>query len=388
MVFEVTANPANDYTVTLPIVAVYNNVDYTNYKLDYVVEWGDGAIDYFTSVYPTHTYNLNEAKRFDVKVRGTVSGLSTSNLTGIQKQAIISVKQWGQTNLKSMHNAFNGCISLQSIAADNTNAFIDVKNFSSCFAGCVSLTKDGLSPKVFASAIEATDFSYAFSGCSSLTEIPENLFSYCSKVKNFSYAFMNTGIKSIPENLFAGCFNVESFAYTFYSCTSLNSIPSNLFKNNLKVTSFEGTFSITPITSIPEKIFANCPDVLSFGASGNSVSGTFYRCTNLVEIPSNLFKYNTKVSSFGHTFDSCSNITSVPVNLFDSNIKVTDFGYVFSSCSNLEGESPYTMIGDDKYHLYERKNNIEQFATPIKNERAFARCYKLTDYENIPSDWK
>ena len=75
-------------------------------------------------------------------------------------------------------------------------------------------------------------------------------------------------------------------------------------------------------------------------------------------------------------------------NTYNSNIKVTDFAYVFDGCFKLEGESPYTMIGEKKYHLYERGNNIEQFATPIIYERAFDRCYKLTDYTNIPSDWK
>lgn len=57
-------------------------------------------------------------------------------------------------------------------------------------------------------------------------------------------------------------------------------------------------------------------------------------------------------------------------------------------CSALTGESPYTMIGDKKVHLYERKNYPEHFTTPTLFIMAFKYCTGLTDYAQIPNGWK
>ena len=117
-------------------------------------------------------------------------------------------------------------------------------------------------------------------------------------------------------------------------------------------------------------------------------SQTFYDCDNITEVPEGLFANCPDVTSFNSTFDSCSNLIVIPVNIFDNNRKVVDFYECFNGCSRLEGESPYTEIGGIRYHLYERKNNAEQFITPTSMYQAFRHCSNLTDYSNIPTDWK
>ena len=410
LVIKVSANPANDYTVTLPID--YDNwydSYYGKYDTDCVIDWGDGTMEHITTeTLPTHTYTgLSGATHFNVKITGTVRSLYSANMNATQKNGIIAVEQWGVTGLKVMRYAFQGCLNLRSVPADNTGAFVEVKSFINSFEGCTSLTN--VSDKLFTHAIEATDFSSVFSNCSALTIIPENLFENCEKVTTFSCSFEQcSSLTTIPEKLFASTSKVTSFYRTFYRCTSLQRIPEKLFVENSLVEDFSGTFASTAITTIPEKLFEKCTKVLYF-------ANTFYNCDQLTSIPAGLFANNTSVisfqslfqdcdkitiipqglfaactlaESFNSTFESCNDLKSIPVSLFDNNRKVTNFGRVFWYSQNLEGESPYTMIGGVKVHLYERHLYSEEFVKPTSHYQTFYTCSKLSDYANIPTDWK
>ena len=178
--------------------------------------------------------------------------------------------------------------------------------------------------------------------------------------------------------------DVTDLSNAFYRCALLTSIPENLFANNPEVTIFEETFSLcTALTEIPENIFANCPEVTDF-------SYTFEGCSALKSIPENLFANNSAVTDFFRTFYGCLALKSIPSSLFDNNRKVSSFSFTctFHGCSALTGESPYTMIDGQKVHLYERANYPEHFTTPTGFQDCFYECTKLTDYAQIPSDWK
>ena len=127
-------------------------------------------------------------------------------------------------------------------------------------------------------------------------------------------------------------------------------MPENLFKHNTKVTSFD---------------FA------------------FVDCKGLTSLPENLFKHNTDVTSFGYTFYRCTGLTSIPTGLFDYNRRVTYFINTFYDCRKLTGESPYTIIDGVKYHLYERHLNTDQFVTPSNYGGCFGNSSKLSDWEAI-----
>ena len=174
-------------------------------------------------------------------------------------------------------------------------------------------------------------------------------------LKHLTGAFLFSSLTSIPENIFANCPNILSFLVTFEGCSAL--------------------------TTIPENLFANCPKVTVFGA-------TFSECTALIAIPKGLFVHNPKVTIFQATFWGCTSLKSIPTSLFDNNRKVTSFSETFYNCSDLTGESPYTMIGDQKVHLYERANYPEHFTTPTDFLDCFYDCTGLTDYAQIPTNWK
>ena len=176
--------------------------------------------------------------------------------------------------------------------------------------------------------------------------------------------------------------DLTSLANAFSGCSALKSIPENLFANCPKATDFSFTlFGCKALTAIPEGLFANNPKVTIF-------QGTFSYCSALKSLPANLFANNRKVNSFRLTFSGCSALESIPKNLFANNRKVTDFSYTFTGCYALTGESPYTMIGDKKVNLYERANYPEHFTKLTVFWECFKNCTGLTDYAQIPTNWK
>ena len=310
-------------------------------------------------------------------------------------------------NVTDFSRTFNGCSALIEIPENLFANCPAVSKFYETFRGCSALKS--IPERLFANCPNVTSFDGTFQSCSALTEIPENLFANNQKVTNFSFTFYRcSALKSIPERLFANCPNVTTFGSTFYGCSALKSIPENLFANNPAVTDFGYTFwDCTKLTSIPKGLFANNPAVTSFGsifsycsalieipeglfASNPAIidfSGTFSACSALKSIPDGLFANNPAVTDFGYTFRGCSALTTIPTRLFDNNRNVTDFSLTFWGCKALTSESPYTMIGDKKVHLYERQNYPGQFTAPTSFECAFTNCTGLRDYTQIPGDW-
>ena len=288
-------------------------------------------------------------------------------------------------DLTDFSDAFLGCTLLTAIPKNLFAHNPAVTSFQGTFSACSALT--AIPENLFASNPAVTSFQDTFDGCTSLTAIPTGLFANNPKVTIFQGTFSYcSALKSIPEKLFANCPKVNTFFQTFAGCSALKSIPENLFANNPEVTEFTGTFSAcSALTAIPENLFASNPAVTDFGS-------TFSNCSALATIPEKLFANCPKVTSFSRTFLACKTLKSVPAGLFDNNRKVTDFGSrfygLFHNCSALTGESPYTVIDGQKVHLYERANYPEHFTAPSNVHNTFRECYNLTDYNQIPSNWK
>ncbi len=148
-------------------------------------------------------------------------------------------------------------------------------------------------------------------GCINLRKIASPTEKSFEKITDFSYGFYESiSLTSIPEDLFANCPNVTTFYGTFAECTSLTSIQSTLFANCPNVTTFEATFvDCTSLTSIPSTLFANCPNVTTFEV-------TFAGCTSLTSIPSTLFANCLYVTNFVGTFYKCTGLTGEPIKLW------------------------------------------------------------------------
>ena len=144
------------------------------------------------------------------------------------------------------------------------------------------------------------------------------------KSTSFSECFYYCdGLTSIPEGLFANNPNVTTFSKCFYECSALTSIPEGLFANNPNVASFSECFyNCRRITSVPVRLFANNPNVTTF-------SGCFYKCSGITSVPVRLFANNPNVTSFSECFSSCYGLTSIPEGLFANNPNVTSFSNCF-----------------------------------------------------------
>ena len=203
----------------------------------------------------------------------------------------------------------------------------------------------------------------AFNYCSNLNEIvspTENSF-----INLIGIYLGYTSIQSIPEDLFANCPNVTNFNHLFFHCKNLESIPEKLFANCHNVTDFSYLFVFCEnLESIPEKLFANCPNVADFSYS-------FKLCENLESIPEKLFANCPNVMSFEGTFQSCGSITSIPENLFANCPNVMSFEKTFQNCDSI------TNIPEK---LFDNCKKVESF------KGTFWCCYRLTG--NAPELWK
>ena len=304
-----------------------------------------------TEAYPTHTYS----KKGDylILISGTVTEINANGLDESELACISGIYNFGKIGLTNLYSAFKGCTNLTYLSNYNSSSLADVTSFEDAFSECP------------------------------LTIIPSDLFTDCRSVISFKNTFHNCiNLTEIPSGLFGNCSSVISFAGTFNNCVNLKEIPSGLFNNCTQVESFKNTFNgCTGLTEIPPGLFDNCSSVMTFAS-------TFHNCVNLKEIPSGLFNNCTQASDFMSTFQNCKNLTEIPFGLFDNCKEIENLMVTFAGCKNLTGESPYTIIENNKVHLYERNDKTGEFIKPKYFYSCFSECVGLSDFSDLPNEWK
>ena len=202
-------------------------------------------------------------------------------------------------------------------------------------------------------------------------EIPEWLFSKKVTSTVMSEFRSNNSIVSIPEGLFKNNVNIVSFDCVFIGCSEITSIPEGLFKNNVKVRTFWRTFyGCTGLKNVPERLFEKNVNATNFEQA-------FYDCTGLTSIPGGLFKNNVKVTSFGYTFYGCTGLKNIPEGLFKNNVNVINFEQAFYGCTGLTS-IPETIV---------------EFAKKVKEKGGdsssmFRYCTSASNYTSIPEYMK
>lgn len=283
-------------------------------------------------------------------------------------------------NATKIYYTFDACKSLTGTIPENlfsTNT--KVNTLGGVFSSCSGLT--GTIPeKLFYNNTQVTSFISTFSRCTGLTgEIPANLFINNVKVTDFMNIFAYCkGLTVIPEELFYNNTEVTTFYDSFYGCEKIAEIPAKIFYKSTKLKNCHGTFGFMySVTEIPSGLFDNNPLVTDFSETFNSLN-------KITEIPQNLFNKCPEVRSFAGTFHHCTSLKTIPEGLFDNCQKVTNFGYskkvkndylnmgVFTDCVNLTGKAP---------ELWKRTN-------VTSNLYAFRGCTQLSNYADIPDDWK
>ena len=205
----------------------------------------------------------------------------------------------------------------------------------------------------------------------------QNAGTYDIKIKG-KYESLQTSSNSTETANYTKLKKVKQWGTTglkyvsFYYCYNMDEIVSpteNSFINLIGI-----YLGYTSIQSIPENLFANCPNVTDFIM-------TFEGCRNLTNIPEKLFEKCPNVTDFSQTFYECSNLTGIPTNLFKNCKKVENFRGTFHGCDSLTGNAP---------ELWKRGTNSEEnnYAGNPDGRNCFIGCEGLENYNEIPNYWK
>ena len=275
---------------------------------------------------------------------------------------------------------FNTCLSLESLPVGLFDHCIAAVSFKETFRDCDQLTS--LPTGLFAQCPSAADFEGTFNGCLRVKAIPENFFGMKASAVKFVNTFLYcSSLETVADDLFSGCSETTAFEGTFKNCVSLKSV-GNIFQNCAAVTRFYETFrGCSALETVSEKLFSHSPKATDFAS-------LFRDCSALQTIPEHLFDKNTEANSFSQTFANCKALKTLPVTIFDQCLNVTNFNQTFYNCFSLEGESPFTVIDDVKYHLYERESRTDIFKKPTSKRDCFESCIQFSDYYEIPISWK
>lgn len=344
MIIELTVGEESNNTGVIP----FDNTGVINCLID----WGDGKLSRVLESWPAHIYD--EPGVYNVRIIGKVTsfrGNQEPQFSDPYRKCITAILDWGNIGIESLKRGFYKCVNLKYIAAPDEDSFELLTSVYECFYSNTSI--EYLPEGMFENAPLLTEAYSAFTSCS--------------------------GLKAVPDRLFAGCSECETFFRLFWKCTSLTEIGDGIFEGCTSAEKFGQAFYNTPIESIPENLFASCTSATEF-------ANTFNGCTQLSEIPAELFSGLSNVTSFNAVFSGCVSLTSVPASLFDDNTAVTNFGNAFMGCTSLQGESPYTVIDGEKYHLYER-NSCPDFADVTTSKGCFKDCTGLEDYNTIETSY-
>lgn len=309
------------------------------------------------------------------------------------------------TLVTTFDNVFNGCTGITSIPVDLFRYNTLVTNMAGVFRG-TRITSVPL--ELFRYNTEVISFAYIFGalGTTSQLTFDVDIFRYNTKVTNMVGVFALTGVKQLYSDLFKYNVNITTFNDLCSGCRIYSGgIPSGLFTFNTKVTDFSYAFTATTgIASIPSNLFDTNTLVTSFG-------GLFQANIGFTSIPVDLFKYNTAVVSFANCFYLASNLSSLPEDLFYYNNNVTNYINCFSSTrnlvlptrlfniANLSKVTNWANFLNVTSMTYSPTGTIQKiwdvseggdvtYTTPPTKTDAFNNCTALTNYSSIPTAWQ
>ena len=100
------------------------------------------------------------------------------------------------------------------------------------------------------------------------------------------------------------------------------------------------------------------------------------------QIPEKLFWNNPKLIDVGACFQNCRYLNGdIPSNLFINNRLINNYRELFNQCNQLTGDGWRDII--EYATQYAEENNIN-----LQTNDCFKGCTSLTDYDEIPDEWK
>lgn len=225
---------------------------------------------------------------------------------------------------------------------------------------------------------------------------------YIITISGFMPGFVvnnNSAIRSLITSIVQWG-NVGLRAINFYGCNNLTTIPGSGDLSGVggytglnEVVSFASFMRGTRISAIPADIFDYSPYATTF-------TNTFESILTLTTVPAGLFDNVPAATSFASCFSACIALTSVPNDLFDQSVNAVNFSSTFRNCRVLTNVLQFTYntqvtIFNNIYNMSSTTNALTGTApslwlrtpTPSGTD-AFNNCFGLTNYADIPVNWK
>ncbi|MBO8466282.1 MAG: BspA family leucine-rich repeat surface protein [Bacteroidetes bacterium] len=396
-----------------------------------VIQWGSLGVNSLMDTFKGNT-SLTSVPQPE---EGAFAAVTTADGMFDGCTSLVSVPEnlfASATALTDAGSLFNGCSSLKSVPENLLASCPLVTDVASMFAGCGSLEE--VPSGLLSRQTEVTSLANLFKGCSALKTVPEDLFANQSKVKNLGSLFTDcsslesvpaglfknldavtaagtmfkgcSALKTVPEGLFDAFGKVTNISSLFSGCSSLGNLPAGIFRNMSAVTSagylYEGCVGMTDFPPIKNMtslktvnaMWKDCATLASVPAdyfpesvsTGTTTAYMFQNCTSLKTVPEGLFDDFSNVTIITQMFQNCTSLESLPVGIFDNMKKIKTAKNTFEGCSAFTGESPYTIVGDRKIHLYERSAD-NGFTEITGYDDCFTGCGKMADYTYIPISW-
>jgi hypothetical protein len=250
--------------------------------------------------------------------------------------------------------------------------------------------------------VNATNLVYlqnVFAGATlTLTTSPTKaMFAGLTKVTSVYGLFRNTNIKFnngvVPTEFFSNLTALNNVSYVFCGCSNITSLgDGTLISKNSKLVSLNFMLSRTGLVgTIPENFLP------ADGSSTRDLSGVFFGCTSLGnysdqveagefsnDIPADIFKGQTHVTSIAYMFGNCTNL-SIDLDTgsywFEDLRKLTNVSGLFYNDLGLHGAIPdygyveelsdfYEVAKDEKGNiLYDENDDTKIIMNYIGNSK-------------------
>lgn len=273
-------------------------------------------------------------------------------------------------NLQDVSYLFASCRSLKNIGSHNVFKYEE----NSQGIGDWVIDDDRLNNQLFRYCPNITDMSHICNVCTVLGSDENN--------------------KGIPLGLFYHCPKVTDISFAFGGCKSLAVVTPGvihcqvLFSKNLELKNISYLFNNAVIDGFLTENINNSGYVLFPSTKIEDASYLFNNCqmTSIVGNENIPFVYKSPVlKNISHIFSNQTCFRDLN-NMFTGNYSwanmstycpaLTDCSYMFSGDTELIGTGSNLVTA------------LNKITTLENHEKVFENCSKLSDYSNIPSDWK
>lgn len=297
----------------------------------------------------------------------------------------------GLSVLTDISYYFDGCSGIQSnIPQGFLNENPMLTKLAGLFRGCKKIVGE-IPEDLFSYAGNITSIAGVFQDCTNLTStIPERLFEKCGKVTDMSNLFSGSYRLhgKIPDDLFRNCTSVVSLASAFANCKGLGNptlgvndpyaIPPTLLHNCPQLRDTNNMFQMwgsQPGSSklsgeLAMEFFEGCPNL-------ENTSNMFSGCPSEINIDTTMFQRNRALINISGMFWGASNVLSLERGAFNNCSKLENVSELFKGCSKMTGESHQFWLKD-----------LHPLITQAGQGQCYQGCTSLSDYNDIPTNWK